>query len=207
MPCAEAMQSQGVRVNKPYREHSSRAAFSRFEFIVCIFVVLFLLMGVVYINLPRVDWDEEGPPHIPPYRWANAMYVKNELERIRVATLGYLDMHSRLPGESGSGGKSGMIERARGENRGFFEDLHDAGFIRREEVLIRGRTLDVYWTRLASQGNATTEGNFFKLPGVNIHEARAVELKYDDGKNFDGDVLYTVVDDEHADLYVRLELY
>lgn len=192
----------------PCERMKSTAGFSQFEFIVCIFIVLFLLMGVVYINLPGgSDWEEgEGPPHIPPYRWANAAYIHNQLESLRVSVLGYKDMYNRMPGDSGRGDHL-RIEKGLGENRKFFKDLHDAGYIRREEVLIRGRDLDVYWTVLGVNGNAT-QGNFFKLPGVNIHEARAVELKYDDGRNYAGNVLYSVKEGAgEADLFVRLELY
>lgn len=192
--------------------------YSQYELIAAIFLIFLLLFGVLIMVMPGDGYDTDtGELDVPPYRWANAMYAYNALQRVQAGAMAYFDLHQHIPGDSPKkfenathsirGDGDGRIERSGKENVKFFIDLHRAGIMPSETILIRGRELDVFWLELKADDRVLSQGNFFKLPGMNLAEARALDYKYDDGWNDGGDIFYSIRDDDTADLYVNFKLF
>jgi hypothetical protein len=167
--------------------------------------------------LPGGYDPETGELDVPPYRWSNAMYAYNALQRVETGARTYYDMHAYLPGDSTEvfqnatirleGDGDGRIERGRDENVKFFRDLYQSGIMPAPVIRIRGSILDIYWVELTAEGRDLSEGNFFKLPGFNLDEARALDYKFDDAWNDTGDVFYSLNEDDSVDLYVNFRLF
>lgn len=196
-----------------WRKCGGVRGFVMVEFLAAVAIVFVLLLALLYIVNPTGKGAESG--NVPMFRAANASYAYSLLERYRIDALSYIERTSKLPGDGSPkraenatrGMGNGKIEKDFGENVLFFEDLYNTGFIQSETVRIRGLMLDVYWTDLFVGDVRVGEGNYFKLRGMNIFEAIALDHKYDDGNNATGNVVYNVVDDDTADLYYKLRLF
>lgn len=181
------------------------------EFLLLFFVVLLIIIAVV--NIFTLDDGDDG---IPPYRAANAMYVYNALERVRLSVVSYYDVFGALPGDDDlvavidgkevKGNLDGRIDQSSGEAAKVFKDMAREGVLRKAEVRIRGLMLELLYVRFLSKGEVLQEGNFFRLVGMNRNEAVAMDRKFDDGRASEGDVLY-VGDGDTVTLYYKLLLY
>lgn len=195
----------------------SSPGYTQSEFLVAVFVVFLLIVGFLYVVAPAGGDSEAEEAGVPVYRWANAMYARNALERYRVAVMNYYDLYGQLPGDSATGARNstggiignnnGRVEREIEENIKFFNDLYESGITVSRTVRIRGRVLDFYWMNLYANNTLAGQGNFFKLPRFNRAEARALDYKFDDGWNDSGDIISSVNDDGTVDLYVKFSLY
>lgn len=196
---------------------NSKAGYSQYELIAAIFLVFVLLLGILIMLAPSGYDPDTGELNVPPHRWTNAMYAYSALQRVEVGARTYFDMHQNLPGDSTDvfenatvsirGNGDGRIERKRMENVKFFKDLYQAGIMPSDVIRIRGRELDIYWITLKAKNQKLNEGNFFKLQGFNLDEARALDYQFDDAWNDTGDVYYSINDDGTANLYVNFELF
>ncbi|MDY7001328.1 MAG: hypothetical protein SVS15_06060 [Thermodesulfobacteriota bacterium] len=194
----------------------SSRGYTQSELVAAVFVVFLLILGVLYVATPGED-SGAGDAGVPVYRWANAMYAHNALERYRIAVMNYYDMHGQLPGDSSTdarnstggiiGNNNGRVEREIEENVKFFKDLYASGVTVSETIRIRGGILDFYWMKLYANSTLAGEGNFFKLPGFNRAEARALDYKFDDGWNDSGDIISSLNDNGTVDLYVKFIMY
>ncbi len=202
--------------DRPETAPKSSQGYTQSEFLVAVFVVFLLILGVLYVVTPGED-SEAGDAGVPVYRWANAMYAHNALERFRIAVVNYYDMHGQLPGDSATdarnstggiiGNNNGRVERENEENVKFFKDLYASGSTPSETIRIRGGVVDFYWMNLYANSTLAGEGNFFKLPQFNKAEAKALDHKFDDGWNDTGDIISSLNDDGTVDLYVKFLMY
>ena len=202
--------------DRPETVLKSSQGYTQSEFVAAVFVVFLLVLGVLYVATPGEDSGAEEAD-VPVYRWANAMYTRNALERYRIAVMNYYDMHGQLPGDSSTdarnstggiiGNNNGRVEREIEENVKFFKDLYESGATPSEIIRIRGGILDFYWMNLYANNTLAGEGNFFKLPDFNRAEARALDYKFDDGWNDSGNIISSLNDNGTVDLYVKLLMY
>lgn len=145
------------------------------------------------------------------------MYIYNALERQRVAVMSFQDLYGQLPGDSDqpveidgvriAGNSNGKIETENGEYRKVFYDLYVAGVLPGDKVRVRSRPLQLFYVVLREGDKVLGEGHFFKLSGIHMLEAKAYDLKYDDGNSDKGNALYAKAENDTADLYVKLDLY
>jgi len=201
----------------PVARQRAGAGYSKYELIAAIFLVFILLLGILIMLAPSGYDPDTGELNVPPHRWSNAMYAYNALERVKTGARTYYDMRQHLPGDCTDvfenatvriqGDGDGRIERQTMENVKFFKDLYEAGIMPSDVILIRGRELEIYWTRLKAKNETLNEGNFFKLMGFNLDEARALDYQFDDAWNDTGDVYYSINDDGTANLYVNFDIF
>lgn len=180
------------------------------ELLVGVLIVSIVLLGLLYL------WTEDDKPtefgiDVSPYRVANAVYAHNLLERYRLAVMNYIDMYGQLPGDvgaqaNGTGRGDWRLERQYGEGERALADMADASVVPRGTLRVRGRELELAWVSLVADERELTGANYFVLRGFNRDEARAMDWKFDDGRNNDGDILYAVRGEDVVDLYMRLEL-
>jgi len=211
-PVKDAIMTPDRRETAP----KSSQGYAQSELVVAVFVVFLLILGVLYVATPGED-SEARDAGVPVYRWANAMYAHNALQRYRVAVMNYHDMYGQLPGDSSTealnstggiiGNNNGRVEREIEENVKFFKDLHESGITPSETIRIRGGTLDFYWMNLYANNTLAGQGNFFKLPSFNEAEARALDYRFDDGWNDSGDIISSLNDNGTVDLYVKFSIY
>lgn len=188
------------------------SGYVNYEAWIGIALVGILMLGLLAVFNPFSD-DED----ISAYRSANAMYIFSALERQRVAALNFYDTYGALPGDAPTaalvdgkqvkGNGNGRIEASSFENRKFFTDLFNAKLNPVENVRVRGKKLNVLWTRLLGDGEDIGEGHYFKLVGLNSADAYAFDYKYDNGHNGSGDVMYVKRTDGTVTLYARFELF
>lgn len=200
------------------KRRGASAGYSQYEIVAAIFLVFLLLFGVLIMVMPGGGYDQDtGELDVPPYRWGNAIYIYNALQRVETGARIYYDLHHAMPGDSPElfqnattvikGDADGRIERGRMENVKFFIDLYKSGILPEETIRIRAKPLDIYWVELKAEGKVLAEGNFFKLAGINVDEARALDYKFDDARNDTGSVIYSLNDDGSGDVYVNFELF
>lgn len=188
--------------------------YNQVELILGICLVAALLLGLLAMVNPFAGEESED---IPAYRWANAMYIYNAIERQRVAVMSYVEMSGALPGDSAEaqeidgrlvvGNGNGRIETGNGEKDKVFPDLFRAGINPEGHVRIRGKVLELSWMELKDGKKILGTGNFFKLPGVDPLEARAYDSRYDNGSSDSGDVVYARNESEGVDLYIKMNLF
>lgn len=192
------------------RRSIAPVGFALSEMLVGVLIFSSILLALLYMWTADGDDDAVGID-VSPYRVANAIYAHGLLEGYRVAVMQYVDMHGYLPGDTGApanatGRGDWRIEREYGEDKAVFEALARAGVVPRGTLRVRGRELAFFWATLMSGEEGLQGANYFVLRGFNRDEARAMDWKFDDGRNNDGNILYAIVDDDVVDLYYKLEL-
>lgn len=171
-----------------------------------------LILSLLYVVMSLNGGDDD----IPPYRSANAMYIRNALEQQRILVGEYFEKYGMLPGDDTqpqmvegrevAGDANGCIDAKNGESSKVFRDLAVLVGTPYQGVRIRGVDLELLWVRFMSKGKLLQEGNFFRLAGLNRKEALAFDRKYDDGDPNTGDALF-FGDDDPVTFYYRLILY
>ncbi|NJB67871.1 hypothetical protein GGQ74_001511 [Desulfobaculum xiamenense] len=188
---------------------AGRRGFAISELLVGVLLLFAVLLGLLYIWTTDEGTQGRGLD-VTPYRTANAVYAYNLLESYRVAVMNYIDMYGHLPGDEGAVNGTGRgdwrIERALGEDALAVAELHASGVVPTANPRVRGCALDLYWVSLVADGRELGGANYFVLRGFNADEARAMDWKFDDKRADAGNILYSPVDDEHVDLFLKIKL-
>ncbi len=191
---------------------TSMAGFSIYEMVVGIFLVFALLLGVLVLVTMEGSGTEEDYG-VSPYRTMYATYLYGRLSEWASVIHSYEDRNGALPGDNRRtsftddqgrtivGNGDTRVERANGENRKFFLDIHSAGLSSDPVIRVRGRVMDFYWREDNANGTRSRAGNYMTLPNVNREEALAVEHKYDNQDRLSGNVLYFPNPDGTVDLF------
>jgi len=181
------------------------AGFTFLEFSVALGFLSLILLGLVLLVSST---DDSSPyPDITPYKWSNALYTWNQVERLRTAVQLYQDQFNGLPGDVPHGNANGFIDKELGEADTVFDDLRASGVLPDPPVLVRGRKVVLYYAELRAEGQPLTKGHFFKLEGMDRLEALALDRKFDDARGDSGAVIIARRDEDRVDCYIGLELF
>lgn len=195
----------------------SAAGFSILEMLVGVFLVFALVLGILNLVTSEGGGTEEDYG-VSPYRAMYATYLYGRITEWSSVIQSFKDRHGNLPGDSAQppfsdadgravGDGNGRVEREKGENRKFFNDLYLAGLASEPLIRLRGRIMDFYWADLSVNGTHSRPGNYMKLPNINRDEALALDHKYDDRDRNRGNVLYFDNPDRTVDLFVLFTSY
>ncbi|MCK9241514.1 hypothetical protein [Desulfocurvus sp.] len=193
----------------PARRGGTRAraaGFSFIEFSVALSLLSIILLGLVLLVSST---DDDSPyPDITPYKWTNALYTWNQVERLRTAVRLYQDQTGALPGDFPHGNANGRIEKELGEAGRVFDDLRQSGTLPDPPVLVRGRKIILYYAELRIEGQPVSAGHFFKLERFDRLEAVALDRKFDDARGDSGSVIVSArADGDGVDCYIALDLF
>lgn len=183
------------------------SGFTFMEFSVALAILSAMLLGLVLLVSST---DDDSPyPDITPYKWSNALYTWNQVERLRTAVRLYQDQTNALPGDFPHGNANGRIEKELGEADRVFEDMRLSGALPDPPVLVRGRKIVLYYAELRLEGQPLAEGHFFKLEKFDRLEAVAMDRKFDDASGGSGAVIVSPREDDkdRVDCYIALDLF
>lgn len=193
------------------------SGFSAFEMVVGVLLVFALLLGLLILVTSEGDGTEEDYG-VSPYRAMYATYLHGRLNEWTSVIQSFKDQQGFLPGDSprppftdadgrAIGDMNGRVERDKGENRKFFNDLYVSGLASEPLIRLRGRIMDFYWADLGRNGTDARPGHYMKLPNVHRDEALALDHKYDDRDRTRGAVLYFENPDGSVDLFIQFTAY
>jgi hypothetical protein len=195
----------------------STSGLAAFEMLVGVLLVFALLLGILVLVTSEGSGTEENYS-VSPYRAMYATYLHNRLNEWSTVIQGFKEQHGVLPGDSPQppntdsegravGNGNGRVERDKGENRKFFNDLFVSGLASEPLIRVRGKVMDFYWADLGRNGTGARPGHYMKLPNIHRDEALALDHKYDDRDRTSGTVLYFDNPDGTVDVFIQFTAY
>lgn len=189
---------------------TSISGLSTYETVVGVFLIFALLLGILVLVTSESGDDYD----VSPYRVMYATYLYGRANEWSAVIQGFQERQGALPGDSSRpaftdaqgravGDNNGRVERDKGENLKFFNDLYASGLASEPVIRVRGRVMDFYWADLARNGTSTRPGHYMKLPNIHRDEALALDRKFDDRDRTGGNVLYFDNPDGTVDLFIR----